>query len=142
MNSAENESPKVCACFRVMGGGLDPEGISATLALEPDYCHRQGDPRTGKEGRRYSDYKEGIWIINSSADPLSTVEDHLGDLCRKLAGKKDVIEKLMLGNTRLDISVGVIGTGGTFAFSVSHTMIARLAQLGVTLDFDFYSANR
>jgi hypothetical protein len=131
--------PEVKASFRVMGSDLSPEVISGLLGLNPDYSHRRGDPRIGKQGRQYADYAEGLWAIESCAGIGAPIGEHIAALLGKLSGRKEAIEQLKLAQLRFDILIGVLGIDGNYGFSLSDIAIGQMADLGVTLEFDLYT---
>jgi hypothetical protein len=140
MQSSSDILPKVTASFRVMGAHLDPKAVSGMLHLDPDYSHCRGDSRIRK-GRRYADYSEGLWSIESDALATAPIEAHIDNLLGKLTGRKEAIQELKLGNLRVDIFIGVFRTGGTLGFSLSDKAIELAAELGLSIGFDLYTAN-
>jgi len=64
------------ASFRIMGKDLDPSDITNLLHLHPDQFHRCSDPNMSKSGRRYADYTEGLWALDSSVDETRAIDEH------------------------------------------------------------------
>lgn len=130
---------EVEASLRVMGADLDPDAISATFGVSPDYSHRRGDSRIGGQGRRYADYTEGIWILSSGVEASASVESHLEGLQQKLSGREHVIHAIRASGLRLDILIGVFGINGNYEFSIGDEVARRIGALGLKIGFDLYT---
>ncbi len=131
---------RATACFRVMGETLLPERVSAALEVAPDQSHRKGDERVASSGRRYSAFSEGLWVLESSARPDSSVDKHIRTIVKRLRGKELALQKLKQEGFRMDLFVGVFGVKDELAFSISDKTIAEVARLGLTVEFAVYGS--
>jgi hypothetical protein len=126
------------ASFRIMGKDLDPSEITNLLHVHPDQSHRCGDPNISKSGRRYADYTEGLWALHSSADEASAIDEHLEALVTKLWQHRDLLQEFKKRGYKIDISVGIFSIDDNMGFVLKNTLLRRVMQLGVDLDFDLY----
>ena len=126
------------ASFRIMGKDLDPSEITNLLHMHPDQSHRCGDPNISKSGRRYANYTEGLWALHASVDETSAIDVHLEALATKLWQHRDLLQEFSKRGYKIDICVGIFGIDDNMGFVLKSTLLRRVMQLGVDLDFDLY----
>ena len=126
------------ASFRIMGKELDPSEITNLLHMHPDQSHRCGDPNISKSGRRYANYTEGLWALHASVDETSAIDVHLEALATKLWQHRDLLQEFRKRGYKIDICVGIFGIDDNMGFVLKSTLLRRVMQLGVDLDFDLY----
>jgi hypothetical protein len=126
------------ASFRIMGKDLDPSEITNVLHMHPDQAHRCGDPNMNRSGRRYADYTEGLWAIDSAVDETYTIEAHLEALVAKLWKHRDLLQEFRNRGYRIDICVGIFGIDDNMGLVLQNTLLRRVMQLGIDLDLDLY----
>ena len=128
------------ASFRIIGKDLDPSEITNLLHMHPDQSHRCGDPNISQSGRRYADYTEGLWAIDSSVDETHAIDAHLEALVTKLWKHRNLLQEFRNRGYRLDIFVGIFGIDDNMGFALKNTLLRRVIQLEVDLDLDLYPA--
>ena len=128
------------ASFRIIGKDLDPSEITNLLHMHPDRSHRCGDPNISQSGRRYADYTEGLWAIDSSVDETHAIDAHLEALVTKLWKHRDLLQEFRNRGYRLDIFVGIFGIDDNMGLVLKNTLLRRVMQLEVDLDLDLYPA--
>ena len=121
-----------------MGKDLDPSEITNLLHMHPDQSHRCGDPNISKSGRRYANYTEGLWALHASVDETSAIDVHLEALAAKLWQHRDLLQEFSKRGYKIDICVGIFGIDDNMGFVLKSTLLRRVMQLGVDLDFDLY----
>ena len=126
------------ASFRIMGQDLDPSEITKLLNLHPDQSHRCGDPNMSKSGRRYADYTEGLWALDSSVDETHAIDEHLEALVTKLWNHRALLQEFRKRSYKMDILIGIFGIDDNMGLVLKHTLLRRVMQLGVDLDLDLY----
>ena len=126
------------ASFRIMGRDLDPSAITALLHMHPDQFHRCGDPNMSQSGRRYADYTEGLWALDSSVDETSAIDAHLEALVTKLWKHRDLLQEFRKRGYKIDIFVGIFGIDDNIGCVLKNTLLRRVVQLGVDLNLDLY----
>ena len=125
--------------FRLMAKDLDPKEISQLLGMSPDDAHKRGDPNWGKQGRRYSDFSEGLWSLASDVSRDEPPAVHVKDITDRLAGCAEALDTLRLRGYRMDIFIGVFGLEGNSGFALPAEVCEVVGRLGIALDFDLYS---
>ena len=128
------------ASFRIIGKDLDPSEITNLLHMHPDQSHRCGDPNISQSGRRYADYTEGLWAIDSSVDETHAIDAHLEALVTKLWKHRNLLQEFRNRGYRLDIFVGIFGIDDNMGLALKNTLLRRVIQLEVDLDLDLYPA--
>ena len=123
-----------------MGKALDPSDITTLLHMHPDQFHRCGDPNMSTSGRRYADYTEGLWAIDSSVDETHAIDAYLEDLVTKLWKHRDLLQEFSKRGYKMDIFVGIFGIDDNMGCVLKNTLLRRVMQLGVDLDLDLYAA--
>ena len=126
------------ASFRIMGKDLDPSEVTKLLNMHPDQSHRCGDPNMSTSGRRYADYTEGLWAIDSSVDETHAIEAHLEALVTKLWKDREILQEFRKRGYKMDIFIGIFDIGDNMGCVLKNTLLRRVMQLGVDLDLDFY----
>jgi hypothetical protein len=122
-----------------MGKDLQPDYITELLKISPSYFHRRGDANVSPSGKHLGERSEGIWCLESTADPFLDIETHLLFLIQQVEGKQHVFQLLKKENFRLDILIGVFGAEETLGFSVKAEILMALGVLGLQVEFDIYT---
>lgn len=138
--SSSSEWLRIQLSFRIMGGNLDPDAVSAALHLAPTECHRRGDPHLGKGGRRYGTFREGLWVLRSAAAVEAPLEAHLTNVLHQLNGRASALQQLRETGLRTDVFAGVFGITDSCGISLSPEFARALGELGLTIGFDLYPA--
>src|SRR6266702_3826616 len=102
--SKGNQMVSTKASFRIMGKDLDPSEITNLLHMHPDQAHRCGDPHISESGRRYADYTEGLWALDSSVDETHAIDAHLEALVAKLWQHRDLLQEFRNRGYKIDIA--------------------------------------
>ena len=126
------------ATFRIMGEALSPPDVSRLLGLAADEAHVKGEPRVGSAGRRYADYAEGFWCLESDLPQTASVDDHVRALASKLLGHEGALKGLRAQGYRMDIFVGIFGIDGNASVRLSPSTMGLLGRLQLDLDLDLY----
>lgn len=127
------------AALRIIGIDLDPVHLSRLLGLRPDISHRRGDEHRGKGGRRFADFAEGLWSIESSLDPVLSPAAHIEHLLERLEGCEEEMRSLKNQGVKMDLFIGVFGWDGNVGFSLPSSLLKAIGDLGFALDFDLYA---
>ena len=91
-----------------------------------------------KSGRRYADYTEGLWAIDSSVDETHAIDAHLEALVTKLWKYRDLLQEFRNRGYKIDIFVGIFGIDDNMGLVLNNALLRRVMQLGVDLDLDLY----
>lgn len=90
-------------------------------------------------GRNFGEFSDGIWILDSPNDPAADIEAHIASLIEKLEGKESVLAHFRQNGFRTDFFVGILGLEGSDAFRLSDSLVAKVASLGLAIEFDIYA---
>jgi Domain of unknown function (DUF4279) len=126
------------ASFRIMGKDLNPSEITTLLHMHPDQFHSCGDSNISKSGRRYADYTEGLWALDSSVDETRAIDEHLESFVTKLWEHRDLLQEFRKRGYKIDICIGIFGINDNTGFVLKNTLLSRVLQLGIDLDLDLY----
>jgi hypothetical protein len=126
------------ASFRIMGKDLDPSEITALLHMHPDRFHRCGDSSMSQSGRRYADYTEGLWALDSSVDETSALDAHLEALVTRLWKHRNLLQEFRKRGYKMDMFVGIFGINDDIGCVLNNPLLRRIVQLGVGLNLDLY----
>jgi hypothetical protein len=127
------------ASLRIAHEALDPDDISNQLGLAPTWSLRKGEAR-GESG---VPAPTGVWGLSTEGVIESRdLRRHLDSILDALDGKDGILENLRDKGYKMDIwclwvSTPYSGGGPTIS---PHNM-ARLANLGLELVFDFYQGD-
>jgi hypothetical protein len=124
--------PRNTVSFRVIDADLEPDAITALLALTPDYTHRQGDYPRGNTA--YTTYKQGMWSMHSTVPREASLVAHLESLLIVLMPKQAVISELSQQYT-VDFYCGVFAQPG---MSVPSRLLSQIASLGADFGVCWY----
>jgi Domain of unknown function (DUF4279) len=113
---------------------LEPEEISRALGLEPTSAYHRGEHR----GPKSEPAPLGAWLLaarGSNAEPAQAVIDRL---LEQLPDDPAVWRDLGM---RHDIQVifGLHKTGWNIGLSIPLKQVARIAELGASMEFDIYA---
>jgi len=130
--------------FRIMGDNVNPDEVSTMLSMKPDYSHKKGDSNTGKNGRKYPDYKEGLWARGSGLSADSDLDAHILYFEKILSPKRNALSHLRASHVRMDIFVGLFYNSEIEnpGYSLSPEAIKALDDMNVAFSVDVYLDNR
>lgn len=128
------------ATFRIMGLHLDPAVVTMRLRMTPTLAHRAGDQNVGSSGRRYADFREGLWAIDSQLSAEVALEGHFGALVELINSRAPEIVHLRALGHRMDVYLSVFELSGDEGFSFSSNLLEPLGRLGIGLTLDLYTA--
>jgi hypothetical protein len=128
--------------LRISHPTLDPDLVSRTLQIDPQFSWRAGDPRRTPKGTPLEGFRtEGYW----TADPFSygwqpstdaRIEDALVELLSFLEPHGDFLRRISQGGA---IQIWVSShSNRNFAIELPPSLLGRLASLNATLVHDVY----
>ena len=139
MTQALDPENETHATFRLLGDALDAGEVTRLLGMEPSFARRRGDKYGNPE--RPVTSRTGIWALESEKSVASDdLEDHLDFLLLRLGSKSSVVRKLVQDGLTGDILCYWMSGTGQGGPVLGADTIRRVADLGVSLNFDFYSA--
>lgn len=78
------------------------------------------------------------WVKRSGLEEKASIEEHLEALLELLEGREEALAELGRAGAEMDIFLGVFLRDLQGGFSISASLMRRLAQLELVLDFDIY----
>lgn len=118
----------------VYGEDLDPEAVTKLLGVSPTSSFRRGYRR--KPSARPMPH--GAWFLEIRGNAPDGPDVHLRKLLTLLPDSVGIWEELTrLYKVRLSLCLGFSGWNKGFCFPAD--LIARVAKIGVELDFDVYA---
>ena len=82
---------EVLATFRVVGASLDPEVITAGMALKPTTAHVKGESVPKHPDRKYP---TGYWGLDSALESRRPLDDHLKHLLDIIESRQATLEEI------------------------------------------------
>lgn len=131
----------IVVAFRVAGSDVDPKEISALLSLMPSSSHRHGEPHWGKGGRRYSDFSEGMWSLETTLEKSRPLTEHLDEIGLALAGKEAVLRHLRSRAYDPGFFIGVFNVNDGDEVGLTAAQMRTWADLSIDVCFDLYAWN-
>lgn len=118
----------------VYGPDLNPEDVSELLWCLPTRSHRRGETA----GRRSPPFKGGAWLLSFEGKAPVGPEELLIQMLERLPSSA---ERWVQVRERYSvrITVAIFFEGWNRGFGFSPASVARLAELGVPVEFDIYA---
>lgn len=114
-----------------MGNALDVDEVEVLVGIKPSYISKIGD-----ESRLGEKLKTNVWGYASQSESSDPLDLHLQNLLRVLEPKSDVIRELLtMPGVEGQLFVGL---GSPDAIYLSNDLINRIANLGLSVDFDLF----
>ena len=129
---AYGTEPTTVLHFVLAGDDLNPHTLTQALGVQPDQAWAKGDLRPSGRPR-----SAGRWGLTPHCARSEPFEVQLSHLLTRLEALPVMLSTFIqqYGGT---IIVGYSSAEANFGFSLERATIARLARLGVSLDFDLY----
>lgn len=120
------------AYLRITGPGTH-EDVTSIVGINPTEAWNVGDvsPRTGKPRTLMS------WRLSSGVDDTVALDSHIEVIFQRLRTKSDALRKLCVDFDLTLQCVGYFPASGHGA-NFNREQIRQAAQLGLSLDLDFY----
>ena len=121
--------------FCVFDFGDDPSVVTKTLGIEPTKAFAKGDmfPNHPKNFRQNS-----IWELRSPLPLSADAEEHIESLLSILESKIEIVQTAK-ENFDAGISCAIYYRNGcNQGFHLSEFIIARIAKMSLSIDFDLY----
>ena len=128
---------KVTVAVHVSGDSLDPERVTSLLGVEPTFAARKGDERVSGSGHRTVVQRTGVWWIDVADSREWLLEDAIEALLSRLPPEGPVWDELGKNYT-LRLSCALHIEAWNRGCELSPRILAKIAQRGLTLDFDIY----
>ncbi len=115
--------------------GADPSVVTEFLGLTPTFAAAAGEPLPHRPSMRR---KHGRWEFGSPLAVTESVAAHLDALLPMLEQRAELIRALLSKYPALLQCVIYVREGCNLGFDLPVELLARVAALGLALDFDIY----
>src|SRR5690349_9733659 len=125
--------PKHHVFFAVFGFGDDPAVVTRVMGVEPTKAWIKGEP-TGK-GRGIPTHDR--WVLQSTLPLTEPIEAHFENLLPQLEARREAVADV---RTRFEARLAVAAYWYEVnpGFCLSASIVQRVAELGLEVDFDLY----
>ena len=129
---------KSSATLRINSASLTAAAITDILGIAPSKSYEKGDLVSARSPKPI--YRQSaMWQWSSQLGETSSINEHLGAICKLLDEKKDKIQ--FLKNCQLDIFCGVFSDSEQIGFDLDHQTILALSVYPIDLVFDAYGVH-
>lgn len=118
--------------LKILSTNRRPEMVTEFLGLQCDKCWHCGDTRTHTTIIE----KNNGWLLHSGLPKTAPLEEHIEAILAILAPFKEKIRSLSSADT-VELSC-VVYAARPPSLNFEQSTIARLAELGASLDIDLY----
>ncbi|WP_426192237.1 DUF4279 domain-containing protein [Massilia sp. DWR3-1-1] len=127
------------ACLRLFGEDLDPEEVSRILRCAPTVAERTGEVIPYQSGRERV-VKCGNWRLIAEQTAPEDVNGQLRWLLSQVESDL-AVWKSLVHQFEVDVYCGLFMQGLNDGLSLAPDVMALLAERGIELGLDIYSAN-
>lgn len=122
------ETPYFCfsASIRVFGDGVDIDGLTHQLRLEPTHQHRKGERRSAVA----LPWENDMWCYRAPVGEAEPLEDHIMALWNAIRPNIAYLRGLK-DRYRVDVFCGYRSNSDTAGFEVGHHCLGLFAELEV-----------
>ena len=127
---------EVSATFRFLGDALDPDAITASMALKPTEAHTKGEAVPNHPDRQYP---TGYWGLESVLAPWRSLDEHLKSLLETLEAREAPIETIRRSGCSTSFYCAcfvktVVGS----VVQLDPQLLGSIAALGARLELHIY----
>jgi len=127
---------EVLATFRVVGDSLDPEVITACMALKPTTAHVKGESVPKHPDRKYP---IGYWGLDSALESRRPLDDHLKHLLDIIESRQATLEEIKQRGWSVSFYCAYFAqTAFDNTVHLEPQTLGRVATLGVRLELHIY----
>ena len=125
--------------LRLSGDGFDPKMIESLLGISPEHMGIKGQPRLGKDGRKYAPYKSNFWTHCVPASREIGFDDQIQMLFTSLKGRLDVLRELARHqDIDAELFCGFGSGNGQGGDTLRPETLKLLVDTGLSLTLDLY----
>jgi hypothetical protein len=119
---------------------LDPDRITSLLGIQPTKVSRKVIPRPGRPGHARSAPALGQWSTSLRRDETSEwdVQEAVSLMLNRIR-VRDEVWKQIVDNAKVRIFVGLTLDTYNRGFRFAPSVLKRISELGISLDFDVYA---
>lgn len=127
---------EVSVTFRFLGDALDPDAITASMALKPTEAHTKGEAVPKHPDRKYP---TGYWGLESALAPWRSLDEHLKSLLEMLEAREATIETIRRSGCSTSFYCACfVKTVVDNVVQLDSQILGNLAALGARLELHIY----
>mmetsp|Transcript_29352 Transcript_29352/g.57150 ORF Transcript_29352/g.57150 Transcript_29352/m.57150 type:complete len:139 (-) Transcript_29352:512-928(-) len=128
------------ASLRFFGDDLDPDELTRLLGCQPTKSERKGEERVGKVTGRKRIARSGGWRLKAERREPGDFDAQISEILDQLTDDMSIWQDLT-SRFRADVFCGLFMKEGNEGISLSNETLQRLAERGLTIDFDIYDSS-
>ncbi|MGI8972495.1 MAG: DUF4279 domain-containing protein [Dehalococcoidia bacterium] len=127
------------ATFCIYHDALDPEMLSAELGIEPTDAQKRGEVGDPQAQDPFIYTTSGWFLSSEGAVESRDARRHIDWLLDRLEPGSVTLQKLQRAGCRMEVSCYWLSRSGNGGPTLSPHQMARLATLGLEIEFDAYA---
>ncbi|RBW63343.1 DUF4279 domain-containing protein [Ruegeria sp. A3M17] len=128
------------ASLRFFGDDLDHDELTKLLGCPPTKSERKGEEIVGKVTGQKRIARGGGWRLSAERRGPGDFDDQISEILDRLTDDMNIWQNLT-SRYRADIFCGLFMKEGNEGVSLSNETLQRLAERGLTIDFDIYDSS-
>ena len=128
------------ASLRFFGDDLDPDELTKLLGCPPTKSESKGEEIVGKVTGQKRIARSGGWRLSAERREPGDLDNQISEILNQLTDDINIWQNLT-SRYRADIFCGMFMKEGNEGISLSSETLQRLAERGLTIDFDIYDSS-
>ena len=128
------------ASLRFFGDDLDPDELTRLLGCQPTKSERKGEEIVGKVTGNKRTARSGGWRLSAERREPGDFDAQISEIFDGLTNDMSIWQDLT-SRFRADVFCGLFMEEGNEGISLSNETLQRLAERGLTIDFDIYASS-
>ncbi len=127
------------ASLRFFGDDLDPDELTLLLGRQPTNSERKGQEIVGNITGTKRTARSGGWRLSAEPREPGNLDAQIFELLGQLTNDMSIWQDLT-SRFRADVFCRLFMEEGNEGISLSHETLQRLAERGLTIDFDIHDS--
>ncbi len=128
------------ASLRFFGDDLDPDELTLLLGHQPTNSERKGQEIVSKITGKKRTARSGGWRLSAERREPGDLDAQISEVLGQLTDDMSIWQDLT-SRFRADVFCGLFMEEGNEGISLSNETLQRLAERGLTIDFDIYDSS-
>ncbi|MEL7151200.1 MAG: DUF4279 domain-containing protein [Pseudomonadota bacterium] len=128
------------ASLRFFGDDLDPDELTRLLGCQPTKSERKGEEIVGKVTGNNRTARSGGWRLRAERREPGDFDAQISEILDQLTNDRSIWQNLT-SRFQADVFCGLFMEEGNEGISLSNETLRRLAERGLTIDFDIYDSS-
>jgi len=128
------------ASLRFFGDDLDPAELTRLLGSQPTKSEWKGEELVGKVTANKRTARRGGWWLRAERREPGDFDAQISEILDQLTDDMSIWQDLT-SRFRADVFCGLFMKEGNEGFNLSNETLQRLAERGLTIDFDIYDGS-